>query len=56
MYDACWSLGRFMFVREVPNPVDVEKKTLQNIIVTMEENHKDHLQQLPNFLIGSTVR
>ena len=45
-----------MFVREVPNPGDVNKKTLQNIIVTMEENHQDHLQQLPNFLIGSTVR
>ena len=45
-----------MFVREVPNPGDVNKKTLQNIIVTMEENQRDHLQQLPNFLIGSTVR
>ena len=56
MFDAGWSLGRFMFVREVPNPADVNKKTLQEIIVTMEENHSDHLQQLPNFLIGSTVR
>ena len=56
MYDAGWSLGRFMFVREVPNPEDVNRKTLQTIIVTMKENEKDHLQQLPNFLIGSTVR
>lgn len=55
LYDCNWSLGRFIFINETNKVDKFDKKTFQVIIVTEEENEKDHLLNLPNFLIGNTV-
>ena len=54
-HDANWSLGKFIFVQE---KADFENncKTFQLVIFTMEEHKTGHLLNLPNNLIGGTVR
>ncbi len=53
-YDANWSLGNFIFVQE---KTDFENlKTFQLVIFSLEEHKTGHLLNLPNYLIGGTVR
>ena len=54
MYDANWSLGRFVFLQEVPN-LESTKKSFQFIVVTEEKNRSGHLKDLPNLLIGNSI-
>ena len=53
-YDANWSLGNFIFVQEKADFINL--KTFQLVIFSLEEHKTDHLLNLPNYLIGGTVR
>ena len=55
LYDSNWSFGRFLFLSEINNIQQLNKKTFQIIIVTPEENHREHLLDLPHFLIGNKL-
>ena len=54
-YDASWSLGNFIFLREKTD-FGSNLKILQLVIFSLEEHKTGHLLNLPNFLIGGTVR
>jgi len=54
MYDANWTLGKFVFLQEVPN-LETLKKSFQLIVVTDQKNRSGHLKNLPNLLIGNSL-
>ena len=54
-YDANWCLGKFIFVQEKAD-FESDFKTFQLVIFSFEEHKTGHLLNLPNYLIGGTVR
>ena len=54
-YDANWSLGNFIFVQEKAE-FENNLKTFQMVIFSNEKHKTGHLLNLPNYLIGATVR
>ena len=54
-HDANWCFDKFVFLQERPG-FETQTKSFQLIIFTMEKNKTDHLLNLPNFLIGNSLK
>ena len=54
-HDANWCFDKFVFLQERPG-FETQTKSFQLIIFTMERNKTDHLLNLPNFLIGNSLK